>query len=49
MKVGKALFQVLAKVNKAILPKYSKKDLYKLNKVDKIIIGYRYWVTKNSL
>jgi hypothetical protein len=45
----KFIFKVLAKLNKIILPRYSKKDLSKLSKIDKLIIGYRYYVTKNSL
>jgi hypothetical protein len=45
----KFLFRILAKLNKIILPRYSKKDLSKLSKIDKLIIGYRYYVTKNSL
>ena len=44
-----SLYKVLAKVNTLILPKYSKRDLNKLNKLDKIIIGYRYLITKNAL
>jgi len=43
------MFKILAKINKVILPKYSKKDLTKLSKLDQAIIGYRYWVTKNAL
>lgn len=45
------LFVLLAKVNKLLLPKYSKdeKKLTRLSRWDKVIIGYRYWVTKNSL
>jgi len=39
----------LAKVNKIILPRYSKRDLNHLSKLDKVLIGYRYWITKNTL
>jgi len=42
-------FVMVAKMNKILLPRYSHRDLTKLSKTDKIIIGYRYWVTKNSL
>jgi len=43
------MFKILAKINKYILPKYSKKDITKLSKLDQAIVGYRYWVTKNAL
>lgn len=43
------LFRLLAKVNKLVLPRYSQRDLTKLSSVDKALVGYRYWVTKNSL
>ncbi|MCK5278694.1 MAG: hypothetical protein KAK04_09150 [Cyclobacteriaceae bacterium] len=42
-------FNILAKVNKAILPSYKNKDLTKLTKMDKVIIGWRIWVTLNAL
>jgi hypothetical protein len=45
----KSLFKILAKINKVILPRYSKQDVTRLTKLQKIIVGYRYWVTKNSL
>jgi len=47
----KHLFKVLAKINKIILPSLSKRrvNVYKLNKRQKLLLGYRYWVTKNSL
>jgi hypothetical protein len=45
----KTLFQWLAALNKAILPKYSRRDLSRLSKLDQAIIAYRYWVTKNAL
>ena len=45
----KAIFKILAAVNKAILPRYSRRDLNKLSKLDQAFIAYRYWVTKNSL
>ena len=43
------IFKVLAKVNKLLLPRYSRRDLNKLNKFDLAIIGYRYFITKNAL
>ncbi|MCC8358394.1 SsrA-binding protein [Salinimicrobium sediminilitoris] len=47
----KNLFRVLAKVNKKVLPNYSKRqlDLAKATKFQKAIIGWKIWVTKNSL
>jgi len=45
----KFFFNMLSKLNKALLPKYSKADLSKLSKFQKALIAYRYWVTKNSL
>jgi hypothetical protein len=44
-----AIFRTLAKVNKAILPSYKNKDLTKLTKTDKVLVGWRIWVTKNAL
>ncbi|AWH75279.1 SsrA-binding protein [Dokdonia sp. Dokd-P16] len=45
------LYKILAKVNKAVLPSYSKRglDLTKASKVQLAIIGYRIWVTKRAL
>ncbi len=47
----KTLFQILAKINKLILPSFSKKhlDMSKAKKWQMAIIGWRYFVTKNSL
>ncbi len=47
----KHLFKILAKINKLILPSLSKRrvNVYKLNKRQKLLLAYRYWVTKNSL
>ena len=43
------LFNFLSKVNKLVLPKYSKRDITKLSSLDKILVAYRYWVTNNTL
>ncbi|GHA28045.1 hypothetical protein GCM10007103_06940 [Salinimicrobium marinum] len=45
------LFKVLSKFNKKMLPNYSQKqlDLAKATKLQKAIIGWKTWVTKNSL
>ena len=45
----KSLFKVVARINRWILPKYSKRDLGRLSKLDQALIAFRYWVTKNSL
>jgi len=49
--VKKQVFKFLAKVNKMILPSYSKRrlDLAKATKIQMAIIGWRSYVTKNSL
>ena len=45
----KLFFKMLAKVNKLVIPSLYKKDIGKLQSYEKVILGYRYWVTKNSL
>jgi hypothetical protein len=47
----KQVFKFLAKVNKIVLPSYSKKqlDLAKATKLQMAIIGWRWFVTKNTL
>ena len=45
----KYIFKSLAVINKLIIPKLFKKDIAKLKNYEKVILGYRYWVTKNSL
>ncbi|GAA4960625.1 SsrA-binding protein [Algibacter aquimarinus] len=47
----KQVFKFLAKVNKILLPSYSKQqlDLAKANKLQMVIIGWRWFVTKNAL
>jgi hypothetical protein len=47
----KQLFKIIAKTNKLILPSFSKKrlDISKAKKWEITIIGWRYFVTKNSL
>lgn len=45
------IFRALARINKTILPSYSKKqlDLSKATKLQLAIIGWRVYVTKNAL
>ncbi|WOD44333.1 SsrA-binding protein [Hwangdonia lutea] len=47
----KQVFKFLAKVNKLVLPSYSKRqlDLAKATKLQMAIIGWRVYVTKNAL
>ena len=47
----KTLFHILAKINKIILPSYSKRqlDLSKASKLQLAIVGWRYFVTINAL
>jgi len=47
----KTLFKTIAKINKALLPSFSKKQLNmaKAKKWELAIIGWRYFITKNSL
>ncbi|KJD33525.1 SsrA-binding protein [Tamlana nanhaiensis] len=47
----KPFFKVLAKLNKLILPSYTKKqlDLAKASKLQLAIIGWRYFVTTKAL
>ena len=47
--IKKAFFKTLAKVNRLIMPRYSKKDITKLTKFEKAMVGYRYYITKNAL
>ncbi|MBR9855335.1 MAG: SsrA-binding protein [Algicola sp.] len=44
-------YKLLAKINKAILPSYTKKglDLSKASKLQLAIIGWRYYVTTKAL
>ncbi len=51
LKMKKLIFKALAKINKAVLPSYTKKqlDLSKASKLQLAIIGWRVYVTKNAL
>ncbi len=43
-------FRTLAKVNRMVLPNYTKRglDLREATKLQKIIIGWKAWVTKHA-
>ncbi|MEO9954919.1 MULTISPECIES: SsrA-binding protein [Nonlabens] len=47
----KDVFKILARLNKAVLPSFTKKrlDLAKASKLQMAIFGYKLWVTKNAL
>jgi len=47
----KQLFKIIAKINKAVLPSFSKRrlDLSKANKVQLIILAWRIYATKRAL
>ncbi|MFV8226764.1 SsrA-binding protein [Christiangramia aquimixticola] len=47
----KKVFKILSRLNKKVLPSYSKKrlDLQKATKFQMAVIGWKLWVTKNSL
>lgn len=45
----KSIFRILARINKVVLPKYYGRDLKNLKKWEMAIVGYKYWVTCNSL
>ncbi|MAM27846.1 MAG: SsrA-binding protein [Flavobacteriaceae bacterium] len=47
----KQFFKTLAKINKAILPSFTKKnvDLAKASKLQLALFAYKLWVTKNAL
>ena len=45
----KTFFKILAKLNRVLLPKYSKRDISKLSKLDQALVAYRYWVTLHVL
>ena len=47
----KKFFKTLAKINKKILPNFTKQelDLAKASKLQLAVFGYKLWVTKNAL
>jgi len=49
--MGKLFFKSLAKINKAVLPSFTKSgiDLSKAKKWQLLVFGYRLWVTKKAL
>ena len=45
----RSLFRILARINKAVLPKLWHRDLRKLSKLQMAMAAWRYYVTKNAL
>ncbi len=45
----KTFYQFLFKIVHSITPSYHKKDLNTLNKLDKVMIGIKYWLTLKVL
>tara|TARA_R110002072_G_scaffold124085_3_gene259556 strand:- start:1082 stop:1234 length:153 start_codon:yes stop_codon:yes gene_type:complete len=47
----KKIFKTLAKLNKSLLPSFTKKgiDLAKASKLQLALFAYKLWVTKNAL
>ena len=47
----KKIFKLMARINKAVLPSYSKRqlDLSKASKLQMALIGWRWYITKNAL
>lgn len=51
LKMKKPVFKILAKINRAILPSYTKRklDIIKASKLQLAIIGWRAFITMNAL
>lgn len=47
----KHFYKTLSKINKKVLPSYSKKrlDLQKASKIQMAVLGWKLWVTKKAL
>jgi len=43
------LFRSLARVNRALLPKLGPHDLARMDTLRKLLLAWRYWVTRNAL
>ena len=45
------MYSILAKINKALLPSFTKNglDISKASKIQKAILAYRYFITVRSL
>ncbi len=45
----KGMFRLLARLNRALLPKVRPEHLTHLNSPRKLLLAWRYWVTRNAL
>ncbi len=45
----KVVFRLLARVNKLVLPSLWRKDPRRLNTMQRALVAWRYWVTRNAL
>lgn len=45
----KKWFRLLARMNKALLPKLWHRDLTRLTPLQKVLVAWRFYVTRNSL
>ncbi|WKZ65432.1 MAG: hypothetical protein QY325_11745 [Flavobacteriales bacterium] len=45
----KTVFRLLARLNKLLLPKLWDKNLMRLTRTQKLIVAWRYYVTRNAL
>lgn len=45
----KRIFRSIARINKALLPRLWDKDLVRLTKFQKLIVAWKYYITRNSL
>ncbi len=45
----RSLFSALIQINKVLFPKYWKRDLAKLSKFEKLIVGYKIWLGKRAV
>ena len=48
MDLRKFLFRTVARLNKMLLPKLWAKDLLRLTPLQKALVAYRDWVTRNA-
>jgi hypothetical protein len=46
--MGRPIFRILARLNKVILPSLWRKA-ERLNKMQKLLVAWRYWITRNAL
>ncbi|MCC6839546.1 MAG: hypothetical protein IT230_05245 [Flavobacteriales bacterium] len=49
MNFRKQGFRLLARLNRALLPKQWHRDLTRLSTPRKLLAAYRFWVTRNAL